>query len=108
VPRDLYTRAAGISVRPLREIEGQVLELALEVGLYAQEFEPEHLGVHDERIGPAVPDVDRLVDEVVGLGVHGLGMAAEVAAETNYLRRPNGKPQVDRRARRASIPRSPP
>jgi len=24
--------------------------------------------VNDERIGPAVPDVDRLVDEVVGLG----------------------------------------
>lgn len=79
------------------------------------------------------PCCGRLVDEVVGLGglvrdgvdgtledialatSHG-GMlvgalsqvAAEVAAETNYLRSSIEKPQVDSRARRASIPRSPP
>jgi hypothetical protein len=44
----------------------QVLELALEVGLHLEELEPEHLGVGDEWIGPAVSDPDRLVDEVVG------------------------------------------
>jgi hypothetical protein len=51
----------------LRAVEAEVLELAFEVGLHLQELEPEHLGVGNERIGPAVPDVDRLVDERIGL-----------------------------------------
>jgi hypothetical protein len=51
----------------LGAVEGEVLELALEIGLHVEELEPEHLRVGDERIGPTVPDLDRLVDELVGL-----------------------------------------
>lgn len=50
-----------------RTVEDEVLELPIEVGLHVQQREPEHLGMGDERIGPAVADVDRLVDEGVGL-----------------------------------------
>jgi hypothetical protein len=52
----------------LRAVEGEILKLAFEIGLYLQELEPEHLGVGDQWIGPAVPELDRLVDEVVCLG----------------------------------------
>ena len=46
--------------RPLRAVQGEVLELAFEVGLHLKEFDTEHLGVDDERIGRTVPDLDRL------------------------------------------------
>jgi hypothetical protein len=49
----------------LRAVENEVLELSFEIGL--EEFGPEHLRVGDEGIGPAVPDVDRLVDKRVRL-----------------------------------------
>jgi hypothetical protein len=52
----------------LRAVEGEVLELALEIGLHLQELEAEHLRVDHKRIGAAVTDFDRFVDEVVGLG----------------------------------------
>ena len=61
-PRDTVKVEAA-----LRAVEGEVLELALDVGLYVEQLEPEHLGVGDERIGPAVANVDRLVAECVGL-----------------------------------------
>lgn len=51
-----------------RAIEDEVLKLTFEVGLHLHELEPKHLGVGDRWIGPTVPDPDRLVDEVVGLG----------------------------------------
>jgi hypothetical protein len=51
----------------LRAVEGEVLEFSFEVGLHVQELQPKHLGVGDERIGPTVADLDRLVDERVGL-----------------------------------------
>jgi hypothetical protein len=49
-----------------RAVEREVLEFALEVGLHLQEFQPQHLGVGDERIGPAMLNPDQVVDEVVG------------------------------------------
>jgi hypothetical protein len=62
----------------LRAVGDEVLKFALEIGLHVQELEPEHLGVHDKRVGSTVPDFDRLVDEGVGLrgllgdGVNGM------------------------------------
>jgi hypothetical protein len=56
-----------VNVEPaLLAVEREVLELAFEIGLHLEEFEPEHLRVGDERIGPTMPDLDRLVDEVIG------------------------------------------
>jgi hypothetical protein len=52
----------------LGAVEGEVLELAFEIGLHLQELKPKHLGVGDERIRAAVPHLDRLVDELIGLG----------------------------------------
>jgi len=49
-------------------VEHEVLELAFEIGLHLEQFQAKHLGVGDERIRPAVPDLDRLVDEVVRPG----------------------------------------
>ena len=40
-------------------------EFTFEVGRHLEEFQPQR--VDDERIGAAVPDRDRLVDEIVGL-----------------------------------------
>jgi hypothetical protein len=51
----------------LRAVEGEVLELALQIGLHLEQLQSEHLRVGDKWIGPAVPNVDRLVDEGVGL-----------------------------------------
>jgi|UniRef100_UPI002F92E939 hypothetical protein len=51
----------------LRAVEGEILKLAFEIGLHLEQLQPEHLGVRDEWIGPAVPDLDRFVDEVVRL-----------------------------------------
>lgn len=60
--------ADPMNVEPaLRAVRRPRLELALEVSLHVQELQAQHLHVDDERIGPAVPDVDGLVDEVVGL-----------------------------------------
>jgi hypothetical protein len=50
-----------------RTVEDEVLELALEIGFHLEKLEPKHLGVGDERIRPAVPNLDCLFDEVVGL-----------------------------------------
>jgi hypothetical protein len=51
----------------LRAVEREVLQLALEIGLHLEPLQPEHLRVGDKWIGPAVPNVDRFVNEVVGL-----------------------------------------
>ena len=51
----------------LRAVEDEVLKLVFEIGLHLEQFQPEHLGVDHERIRAAVPERDRLVDEVVGL-----------------------------------------
>jgi hypothetical protein len=57
-----------VNVEPaLRAVEDEVLELSLEISLHLQELQAEHLGVDDQRIGPAVSDVDRLVDELLAL-----------------------------------------
>lgn len=53
---------------PMHVEAASSFELAFEVGLHLEQFQAEHLRVGDERIGSAVPDVDRLVDEIVGLG----------------------------------------
>jgi hypothetical protein len=47
-------------------VEGEILELALEVGLHLQELEPEHLGVDGDRVIASTSSL-RLVDELVGL-----------------------------------------
>jgi hypothetical protein len=47
-------------------VEGEVLELALEVGLHLEQFEPEHLGVDGDRMFASNSSL-RLVDELVGL-----------------------------------------
>jgi hypothetical protein len=52
----------------LRAVEGEVLKLAFEVGLHLEQLETQQLGVDDERVGAAVPDFDRLVDELVRFG----------------------------------------
>jgi hypothetical protein len=57
----------------LRAVEGEVLELALEVGLHLQELEPEHLGVDRDRMIASTSGL-RLVDELIcldGLLGHG-------------------------------------
>jgi len=73
-----------------RAVEREVLELALEVGLHVQQLEPEHLGVGDERIGPAVAGADRLVDEGVGLrcllSYNADGMFEDVALARSHAR----------------------
>jgi hypothetical protein len=51
----------------LRAVEGEVLELALEVGLHLQELEPEHLRVDCDRMIASTSSL-RFVDELVGLG----------------------------------------
>jgi hypothetical protein len=50
----------------LRAVEGEVLELAFEVGLHLQELEPEHLRVDRDRMIASTRSL-RLVDELVGL-----------------------------------------
>jgi hypothetical protein len=50
----------------LRAVEGEVLELALEVGLHLQELEPEHLRVDGDLVIASTSSL-RLVDEIVGL-----------------------------------------
>ena len=76
VPRRDPEAADPVDVETaLRAVEGEVLELALQVGLHLEQFKAEHLGVGDERIGAAVPDGDGFGDEVVGLAgllCHGL------------------------------------
>jgi hypothetical protein len=52
----------------LRAVEGEVLELTFQIRLHLEQFQPKHLGVRHEQIGPVVPDLDRLVNEIVGLG----------------------------------------
>jgi hypothetical protein len=58
-------------------VEGEILELALEVGLHFQELEPEHLAVDGDRMIASTGSL-RFVDEIVGLrrllgdGVDGL------------------------------------
>jgi hypothetical protein len=47
-------------------VEGEILELALEVGLHLQELEPEHLRVDRDRVIASTSSL-RLVDELVGL-----------------------------------------
>jgi hypothetical protein len=72
----------------LRAVEAEVIEFSFEVGLHVQELQPKHLGVGDERIGPAVPDLDRLVDETVGLGgLLGYGMDGAFEDVSLSLRR---------------------
>ena len=72
----------------LRAVGDEVLKLAFEVGFHLQQLEPQHLRVGDERIGPAVSDPDRLVDERIGLlglvrdGVD--GVLQDVALPVNH------------------------
>jgi hypothetical protein len=49
-----------------RAVEGEILELALEVGLHLQELEPEHLGGDGDRMIASTGSL-RFVDELVGL-----------------------------------------
>jgi hypothetical protein len=50
----------------LRTVEGEVLELALEVDLHLQQLEPRHLRVDGDRM-IASSGGGRLIDEFVGL-----------------------------------------
>jgi hypothetical protein len=47
-------------------VEGEILELAFEVGLHLQEVEPKHLGVDGDRMITSTGSL-RLVDELVRL-----------------------------------------
>jgi hypothetical protein len=47
-------------------VEGEILKLALEVGLHLQELEPQHLRVDRDWVIPSIGSL-RLVDELVGL-----------------------------------------
>jgi hypothetical protein len=49
--------------RRIGTVAGEVLEL----GPHLEQFQP-HVGVDLERIGPPVPDLDRLVHDRVGFG----------------------------------------
>jgi hypothetical protein len=49
-----------------RAVEDEVLELALEVGLYLKQLKPQHLGVDGNRVIASTSSL-RLVDELVGL-----------------------------------------
>ena len=61
----------------LRAVEGEVLELTLQIGLHLEELEPEHLRVDGDRMIASTGSL-RFVDEIVGLdgllgdGVDGL------------------------------------
>jgi hypothetical protein len=48
----------------LRAVEDEILELALEVGLHPQEFEPEHLRVDGDRVIASTGSL-RFIDELV-------------------------------------------
>jgi hypothetical protein len=69
VPRHHAEAADPVNVQAaLGAVQGEVLELALEIGFHLEEFDSQHLGVDHERIGAAMPDLDRFIDEVIGLG----------------------------------------
>lgn len=70
----------------LGAVEDEILQFAIEIGLHLQELQSEHLGVRDQRIGSAVPDPDRLIDEVIGLGCL-LGNSVDGAFEDVSLTR---------------------
>jgi hypothetical protein len=50
----------------LRAVEGEILELALEVRLHLEELEPEHLRVNRDRVIASTGSL-RFIDELVGL-----------------------------------------
>lgn len=52
----------------LRAVQGERLEFSFEIAPHLEELQAQHLGVDDERIGATVADLDRLVDEGVGVG----------------------------------------
>ena len=89
VPRRDPEAADPVDVETaLRAVEGEVLKLAFEIRLHVEQLQAQHLGVGDERIGPAVADVDCLVNEVVGLGGL-LGDGVDGLFEDMLLARPH-------------------
>jgi transposase InsO family protein len=60
MPRCVPETADPVNVETaLRAVEGEVFKLTFEIGLHLEQLQPEHLGVRDGWIGPAVPDPDR-------------------------------------------------
>jgi hypothetical protein len=64
--RDAETADAMNVEAALRAVEGEILELALEVGLHPEEFEPEHLRMDGDRMITSTGSL-RFVHELVGL-----------------------------------------
>lgn len=64
--RDAETADAMNVEAALRAVEGEILELALEVGLHLKELESEHLRVDGDRVIASTGSL-RFVDEIVGL-----------------------------------------
>jgi hypothetical protein len=82
----------------LGAVEGEVLELALEVGLHLQELEPEHLRVDRDRMIASTGSL-RLVDELVRLrrllgdGVDGVLEDLAFSSSHDAKARPYLRPQ---------------
>ncbi len=55
------------SVAADNAVELDPFEFALKVGFHAEELRTQTPHVHDERLGPVEPRIDRLVDDGVGV-----------------------------------------